>query len=50
MSTLQQRIEDYLSDETSVDDVEVSKADSPDFLRESEDIEMYVTQQESRQT
>ena len=43
MSTLQQRIDEYLCDKTPMDEVEVSKADSSEFLRESEDIEMRIT-------
>jgi len=43
MSTLQQRIDEYLFDKTPMDEVEVSKADSSEFLRESEDIEMRIT-------
>jgi hypothetical protein len=47
MSTLQQRIDEYLCDKTPVDDVEVPEADSSEVLREREDIDMQVTQQES---
>ena len=43
MSTLQQRIDEYLCDKTPLNDVEVSKADSSEFLRESDDIEMRTT-------
>ena len=47
MSTLHQRIDEYLCDKTPMDEVEVSKTDSSEFLRESEDIEVQATQQES---
>lgn len=47
MSTLQQRIDEYLCDKTPVDDVEVPEADSSEVLRERENIDMQVTQQES---
>jgi hypothetical protein len=44
MSTLQKRIDEYLRDKTPTDDVEVTQADSSEYLRESEEIEMRATQ------
>ena len=44
MSTLQRRIDEYLRDKTPTDDVEVTQADSSEYLRESEEIEMRATQ------
>jgi len=46
MSTLQTRIDEYLRDKTPTDDVELTKADSSEYLRESEEIQM-PTMQES---
>ena len=45
MSTLQRRIDEYLRDKTPTDDVEVTKADSSEYLRESEEIEMRTMQE-----
>jgi hypothetical protein len=44
MSTLQKRIDEYLRDKTPTDDVEVTQADSSEYLRESEEIEMRAPQ------
>jgi hypothetical protein len=45
MSTLQRRIDEYLQDKTPTDDVEVTKADSSEYLRESEEIEVRAMQE-----
>ena len=45
MSTLQTRIDEYLRDKTPTDGVEVTKADSFEYLRESEEIEMPAPQE-----
>ena len=37
MSTLQTRIDEYLRNKTPADDVEVTNADSFEYLRESEE-------------
>ena len=44
MSTLQQRIDEYLCDKTPMDDVEASKFDA-EYLREREEIEMRAIQE-----
>ena len=44
MSTLQQRIDEYLCDKTPMDDVDVSKFDA-EYLREREEIEMRAIQE-----
>ena len=45
MSTLQRRIDEYLRDNTPTDDVEVTKADSSEYLHESEEIEIRTMQE-----
>ena len=45
MSTLQRRIDEYLRDKTPTDDVEVTQADSSEYLHESEEIEIRTMQE-----
>ena len=40
MSTLQTRIDEYLRNKTPADDVEVTNADSSEYLRETEEIDV----------
>ena len=45
MNTLQARIDEYLRDKAKTDDVELTKADPPEYFRESEEIEMRAMQE-----
>jgi len=45
MSTLQTRIDEYLRDKTPTDEVEVTNADSSEYLHEIEEIEMRTMQE-----